>query len=336
MNDFRDLLWEDYSFSSKELAVKQLSSADFDNRQLLRDTAREEAVQTVSFSAPGSLETLPEGAITETVSAVVFYGSSEKAVSTEYGRNISAESISGKNRSGAVQQEAEEKTITAAPQNTCSDTFKAAFDLTPTILSSGSADPGLLPAAATTAISLSGTDFTAEPEYSVFLLGEGDCSIIGTSDDGKYIVQGANSQYYVGTFYDAEKSTKTSDDNLCWAATASNMLTYTGWGLVNGMKNEDDLLDTFRPYFIEGYWTHKGLEWFFTGKYYDSNTGFYRENGGGGFYSNLTVADVQKNYVTSYFTNNLFPGNENVVASSQFASVLNQYLSQGYACGVSI
>ena len=38
-----------------------------------------------------------------------------------------------------------------------------------------------------------------------------------------------------GTFYDAEKSpTNTEDDLMCWAAAASNILTWTGWGFPTG------------------------------------------------------------------------------------------------------
>jgi hypothetical protein len=59
-----------------------------------------------------------------------------------------------------------------------------------------------------------------------------------------------------GSWYDAEKTLgNTEDDLMCWAATGSNMLTYTGWGFPVGasFSNEDDIFAYF-----QNHWTDAG------------------------------------------------------------------------------
>ena len=70
-----------------------------------------------------------------------------------------------------------------------------------------------------------------------------------------------------GTWADAEKdATSTEDDLLCWAATASNMLEWTGWGFAGGMVKSDQMFDYF-----EEHWTDEGglpeyaIEWWLNG-----------------------------------------------------------------------
>ncbi len=71
-------------------------------------------------------------------------------------------------------------------------------------------------------------------------------------------------------FIDAEKTNmpNDSDNELCWAATASNILHYTGWGEKAGFNGTDDLFDLFRDSFtdVPGGGLY-GLEWFFNGTY---------------------------------------------------------------------
>lgn len=74
---------------------------------------------------------------------------------------------------------------------------------------------------------------------------------------------------YGGYWADAEKSpTNNEDDLACWAATASNMLEWTGWGFTGGMENGN--ADDFFAYF-QDHTTDKGslieyaLQWWFTG-----------------------------------------------------------------------
>lgn len=68
-------------------------------------------------------------------------------------------------------------------------------------------------------------------------------------------------------FIDAEKTGKEDyDSNLCWAASASDMLRYSGWSNLTNYKTEDDLLDLSAENFIDkGYFAINGIEWFFNG-----------------------------------------------------------------------
>lgn len=70
-----------------------------------------------------------------------------------------------------------------------------------------------------------------------------------------------------GTWADAEKdATSTEDDLLCWAATASNMLEWTGWGLVGGMYKADQMLDYFENHWLDvGQFAQNALTWWFDG-----------------------------------------------------------------------
>lgn len=82
------------------------------------------------------------------------------------------------------------------------------------------------------------------------------------------------STFQTEVFYDAEK-TDVGDTDLCWAATSSNMLRYTGWGLVNGLKTEDDILTYFTNHFTDdGSTIEAGNEWFLTGVYAPKDEGF--------------------------------------------------------------
>jgi len=58
---------------------------------------------------------------------------------------------------------------------------------------------------------------------------------------------------YGGTWYDAEKSpTNTEDDEMCWAAAASNILAWSGWA--SSESNDPDA--TFQYY--QDHWTDYG------------------------------------------------------------------------------
>lgn len=69
-------------------------------------------------------------------------------------------------------------------------------------------------------------------------------------------------------YIDAEKlvSQGDGDDLMCWAAAASNMLKYSGWGSRAGFESEDDifeaLIDAFED---EGGNSDNGIKWFFSG-----------------------------------------------------------------------
>ncbi|MDO4587954.1 MAG: right-handed parallel beta-helix repeat-containing protein, partial [Planctomycetia bacterium] len=140
-------------------------------------------------------------------------------------------------------------------------------------------------------------------------------------------VYNGTNDFYVGEFYDAEKNGAT-DDMLCWAGTASNMLAYTGWGDVIG--NEDDIFDYFRDNFTnDGSRAEYGIEWFMNGSYpaqgYD---GWAQVVGtGGNLYPNYDY-DLYCNSIDSayYYTNSSY--------SPLYA--IDQYLRDGCAIGLSV
>jgi hypothetical protein len=75
-----------------------------------------------------------------------------------------------------------------------------------------------------------------------------------------------------GEWYDAEKTKdNTDDDLLCWAAAASNILQWTGWGLVvddldGDITNEDEIFAHFQHHWEDqGGLSHIGWQWWFSG-----------------------------------------------------------------------
>ena len=76
-------------------------------------------------------------------------------------------------------------------------------------------------------------------------------------------------------FIDTEKTEAADrDDQLCWAASASNMLTYTGWAAKAGFQDEDEVFETFAQEFSNGGGhQHDGLAWFFNGASLRANLG---------------------------------------------------------------
>jgi hypothetical protein len=123
-----------------------------------------------------------------------------------------------------------------------------------------------------------------------------------------------------GSYYDAEKSpTNTEDDLMCWAAAASNILAWTGWGSVVGDA------DTVFQYF-QDHWTgaggnaYYGWEWWFDGSN-NSQGRLWERNGwsqvdvaGGGFYTDY---DFNDSYVYD-------PDNASAMAN------IDTYLHEGY------
>jgi hypothetical protein len=71
-------------------------------------------------------------------------------------------------------------------------------------------------------------------------------------------------------WYDAEKTVEDTDDNLmCWAAAASNVLRWTGWGYVvhsteGDMTDEDEMFEHFNDHWEDqGGLSYIGWEWWF-------------------------------------------------------------------------
>jgi hypothetical protein len=94
-----------------------------------------------------------------------------------------------------------------------------------------------------------------------------------------------------GGWHDAEKTlTNTEDDLMCWAATTSNILAYTGWGFPAGQNftNADQIFGYFQDHWTDqGSLTKYGIQWWFSGV--NSSQGWHGwssvEAPGGGFYT---------------------------------------------------
>ena len=73
------------------------------------------------------------------------------------------------------------------------------------------------------------------------------------------------------SFIDAEKVLETEegadvDDDMCWAASASNLLTYTGWAAQAGFSSTDDVFEAYIDAFENNAGNpFYGLSWFFSG-----------------------------------------------------------------------
>jgi hypothetical protein len=106
--------------------------------------------------------------------------------------------------------------------------------------------------------------------------------------------------YYVwndrgGTWADAEKSsTNTEDDYMCWAAAASNILAWTGWGKAGGTTNADQIFQYFQDHWTDqGGAAGFGWQWWFTGNNPSQGQPGWSQVDvpGGGFYPSLNFYD---------------------------------------------
>ena len=98
-------------------------------------------------------------------------------------------------------------------------------------------------------------------------------------------------EHYGGHWSDAEKTADNTDDDLmCWAATASNILEWTGWGLVSGMSTSDQMFQHFQAHWKDtGGWMEWGWRWWFDGV--DLSGGDVDVPGGGNFWSSFTFSN---------------------------------------------
>jgi len=108
-----------------------------------------------------------------------------------------------------------------------------------------------------------------------------------------------------GTWHDADKkwsgdpSSNLADSNMCWAATASNMLTWSNWGFPagSGFVSTDDIFDYFVAHWENGSKNMEwALEWWFDGSDSDpangtSMAGAQVVTPGGGFWSGENFYD---------------------------------------------
>jgi hypothetical protein len=115
------------------------------------------------------------------------------------------------------------------------------------------------------------------------------------------------------------------DDLLCWAATVSNMLEWTGWGFVGGMEDDDtdEFLDYFEDHVTDYGSTNRwGIEWWFTGNL-PTQTGDWsvEDVQGGNFWSS--------NYTFSNYLK-LSSGNGSILPD------IRTWMMNGYAIGLGI
>lgn len=105
-------------------------------------------------------------------------------------------------------------------------------------------------------------------------------------------------------FIDTEKTPKVTDDlELCWAASCSNILSYTGWGKQAGFNDCDDIFE----YFIDSFTNQtfdmmSGIQWFFNGiaPGMGTTTAQARDYGKSGwFFPNVSAEDVTERYQVS-------------------------------------
>ena len=81
-------------------------------------------------------------------------------------------------------------------------------------------------------------------------------------------------EHWGGAWCDAEKLPPdtwgdppgTGDDFMCWAGAASNVLEWTGWGLVDGMTDTDEVFQYFQDHWTDyGGLMEFGWDWWFDG-----------------------------------------------------------------------
>ena len=93
------------------------------------------------------------------------------------------------------------------------------------------------------------------------------------------------------TWSDAEKSPLNGDDDqMCWAATAANVLEWAGWGRMAGYNNADDIFGYFQDHWTDAGGTMRyAWNWWFEGTNPSQQwTGWsHVEKEGGGFTKGL-------------------------------------------------
>ncbi|RLF47514.1 MAG: hypothetical protein DRN29_02310 [Thermoplasmata archaeon] len=137
-------------------------------------------------------------------------------------------------------------------------------------------------------------------------------------------------EHYGYTWLDAEKRAPDDgkgigpnpgedDDWLCWAATASNVLEWTGWGLVGGMWDTDAILDEHKNYFNDtGAWMDDSWHWWLNG--YEPGPPLKLVTGGG-------------NYWSSYTWSNYYHDEND---DTKVMEAIDNWLHAGYGVGIGI
>ncbi len=130
-----------------------------------------------------------------------------------------------------------------------------------------------------------------------------------------------------GEWSDAEKKPSVPDDELlCWAATASNVLNWTGWGIVDDMTTaKQDFTYFINHWTDEGSFMEYGWHWWFDGTEptpddYSYGMGAFVNVPGGDFYSGENFEDY---YHESW-------------DETSSLQTIDEYLHNGYGVGLAI
>lgn len=129
---------------------------------------------------------------------------------------------------------------------------------------------------------------------------------------------------YGGRWTDVEKSpTNSDDDEMCWAATASNMLVWAGWGATVGNPTADQVFQYYCNHFSDaGSRPEFGIQWWFNGTNpAQGYSGWAQiQVAGGNFFSSQSVSSYCHVQDTD----------------SQAMQAINQYLHAGDAVGLGV
>ncbi|MCX5990868.1 MAG: PKD domain-containing protein [Chloroflexi bacterium] len=124
-----------------------------------------------------------------------------------------------------------------------------------------------------------------------------------------------------GNWADAEKQPGRDDTQMCWAATASNMLEWTGWGFAPGrtFDSTDDMFREYQDHWADsGSWPSYALGWWFDGSIPSSGT--VDVPGSGDFWPSYNFDD----YFEEYW------------AGPDTLQHIDEYLHNGWAVGLAI
>ncbi len=138
--------------------------------------------------------------------------------------------------------------------------------------------------------------------------------------------------FITNNYYDADKTRALdNDEHICWAAAASNILWYTGWGQITPFTDEQNL---FESVFVNNFSdkagsSYYGAKWFLTGEYpSDLDDTWSKPSSGGGYYQQAFKSEGES--VDAYVSHS------NFTTSPSKTSELADKLQSGYGISLSV
>ena len=132
-----------------------------------------------------------------------------------------------------------------------------------------------------------------------------------------------------GSIYDANKKYDGDDDKLCWAATISNMLTWTNWSTPVASNDTDTIFSYYKSNWTnDGGSAYYGADWWFDGTNNKQGVSDWAQDdavGGGGFFPSLNIDD--------YYSYSTYYKNNQNQAMSQLATYMDDGLSVSLGLG---